>query len=966
MTASAARPDDGVKVVVRVRPMSSAEKAQGSASAVSLDLTTVSLGPKTFAFDHVFGPAVGHGDVYAKSAAPLLDGFFAGYNATIFAYGQTGSGKTYTMGTNFDSGVNGVIPSVMADVFARAATLLDTKMTTTVLKLSYLEILNEEVFDLLAHGPPDSLRISDDPKKGVVVMGLSEHTVASLDDVKDLLVRGGKQRATASTSMNDTSSRSHAICTLTMQQHPASDTEPSKLSKFHLVDLAGSERAKKTHTEGDRFKEGVHINKALLVLGKVITCLSEKKKGKPAFAPYREAKLTRLLQDSLGGNSKTVMIACVSPADVNFDETTSTLRYAEQARCIQNAAVVNRDPADSEIVYLRHQVELLKLQLLQQRDVMAIPADVKQLYAELSSLKNQLHQLRQAKDQWKALAQNHEHDPDAVSQAVAAEMHDMENIDGVIAEKEVIMNALQSKTSTDSIEVRLQTLQAQYASQVEACAHMTPSRQKSKLAVATAAEQEVKRLQKLHAQGLLKITSLQQELASLKQIKAQLRRQLAQEAKDHMKEKRDQELKLMQLQRRDVKKDMQLKKLETTFEKQSSLLKRKNDELAKIQANKKQKTGLHTSRPIVAVDDQKALVHDVLDVALTIKGAKAAVQTEFDQRKALALELSQLPPANESHDDDAKRATLEAALDVKNKTIRKLQQKLELVEKRQRGASKLCVPDVASCHKIIRSLFDVAVSSAKQSDELKDMETQLVAAETQLVAQASAENSVAVASTMQANRERELLDEIAALKAQLETKRRKKSSMPTNSLVVDDEGGISSGPEVDEDDNDSDYTDHPRQKQPKVSADPTSCCQCQGKCATKMCACRSRGGVCGLECACSAAKCSNRGHAEIETGVQDILNEILGGPLDVDKENVVPLATPRVETVDDAASIVKPPTQGSSSKKRSGLPVRRKGLNEPSSVVKKIPTMRRLYDGNTNFASLHSRLKTLAGTSPAP
>ncbi|KDO21649.1 hypothetical protein SPRG_12890 [Saprolegnia parasitica CBS 223.65] len=962
MTASAARPDDGVKVVVRVRPMSSAEKAQGSASAVSLDSTTVSLGPKTFAFDHVFGPTVGHDDVYAKSAAPLLDGFFAGYNATIFAYGQTGSGKTYTMGTNFDSGVAGVIPSVMADVFARAATLLDTKMTTTVLKLSYLEILNEEVFDLLAHGPPDSLRISDDPKKGVVVVGLSEHTVASLEDVKDLLVRGGKQRATASTSMNDTSSRSHAICTLTMQQHPASDTEPSKLSKFHLVDLAGSERAKKTHAEGDRFKEGVHINKALLVLGKVITCLSEKKKGKPAFAPYREAKLTRLLQDSLGGNSKTVMIACVSPADVNFDETTSTLRYAEQARCIQNAAVVNRDPAESEIVYLRHQVELLKLQLLQQRDVMAIPADVKQLYAELSSLKNQLHQLRQAKDQWKALAQDHEHDPDAVSQAVAAEMHDMENIDGVIAEKEVIMNALQSKTSTDSIEVRLQTLQAQYASQVEACAHMTPSRQKSKLAVATAAEQEVKRLQKLHAQGLLKITSLQQELASLKQIKAQLQRQLAQEAKDHMKEKRDQELKLMQLQRRDVKKDMQLKKLETTFEKQTSLLKRKNDELAKIQASKKQKTGMHTSRAIAAVvDDQKALVHDVLEVALTIQGAKAAVQTEFDQRKALALELSKLPPATESDDDaDAKRVALEAALDIKNKTIRKLQQKLELVEKRQRGASKLCVPDVASCHKIIRSLFEVAVASAKQSDELKDMETQLVAAETQLVAQASAENSVAVASTLQANRERELLDEIAALRAQLETKRRKKSGMPKNSFLVDDDGGISTGPEVDEDDDDSDYTDHPRRKELKVSesAETTSCCQCQGKCATKMCACRARGGVCNLECACSAAKCSNRGHAEIESGVQDILDEILS--LDADKENVV-LATPRVEMV---ATIVKPTTQGSSSKKRSGLPVRRKGLNEPSSVVKKIPTMRRLYDGNTNFASLHSRLKNLAGTAP--
>ncbi|OQR88135.1 hypothetical protein ACHHYP_20330 [Achlya hypogyna] len=943
--------EDGVKVVVRVRPMSTGERAQGSASAVTLEPTAVSLGPKTFTFDHVVAPSVGQQEVYTASAAPLLDSFFAGYNATIFAYGQTGSGKTFTMGTDFGGTEPGVIPQVMDAVFARAATLLETKMTTTVFKLSYLEILNEEIFDLLGPTTGDGLRVSDDPKKGVVVVGLSEHPVTSVDDVRSLLLRGSKQRATASTNMNDTSSRSHAICTLTMHQHPASDTEPSKLSKFHLVDLAGSERAKKTLAEGDRFKEGVHINKALLVLGKVITCLSEKRKGKAAFAPYREAKLTRLLQDSLGGNSKTVMIACVSPADVNFDETTSTLRYAEQARCIQNTAVVNRDPAESEIVYLRHQVELLKLQLQQQQPMVDLPADVQELQAELRSTKNQLEQLRQAKDQWKALAQSHVNDPEAVSRAVAAEMHNMENIDGVIAEKEVIMNALQSKATTDSIEVRLQTLQAQYASQVAACAHLTPSRQKTKLAVATAAEQEVKRLQRLHAQGLLKITSLEQELASLKQIKAQLQRQLAQEAKDHQKDKREADLKLLQLARRDQKQAAELKKLEQTFEKQTHLLKRKNEQLARVQSTKRPRPAGPRAGP-----PPRDLVHDALDVALTIRGAQAALQTEFDRRKALATELSEA--------SGPERARLASALDAKNRDIRKLQQRLELVQKQHRGAAKLCVGDIERCHGVIRALYEAAVAATAASDERRSLEAQLVAAETQLVVQASAENAAAVASGVSASRERELQAQVDALKSQLAAKRQKKKAAGSGEVDIDADADGWSPPEADDDAADSDYTDGPPRKKAKVVA--ADCCACNGKCA-KGCACRAHGGECGARCSCSAAKCTNRtAHAEIESGVQDILDEILAAPtvttptpvaVVVDKENAVP------------AKLVMAPASAEFAKKSatkpSGLPVKRRGLHEVS-ANKKIPTMRRLYDGNTSYATLQSRLQSLSSPPSVP
>ncbi|KAF0754246.1 hypothetical protein AaE_005410, partial [Aphanomyces astaci] len=315
-TASAATDAQGVKVYVRVRPMSASEVEQGCDSAFAAEASSITLGPKTYAFDEVFNATESQDHVFKHSAAGLLDGFFEGYNTTVFAYGQTGSGKTYTMGVEH----GGVIPHVVSDVFSRGKKLDTDNMTTVVLKMSYLEIFNEEVFDLLASTPTTSLAVRDDLKRGIIVAGLSEHVVRSTDEVNQLLLQGAGRRATASTGMNDTSSRSHAICTLSMHQQPAEGM--AKFSKFHLVDLAGSERAKRTLATGDRFKEGVHINQALLTLGKVITALSDKK----AFVPYRESKLTRLLQDSLGGNSKTIMIACVSPADSNYDETTSTLR----------------------------------------------------------------------------------------------------------------------------------------------------------------------------------------------------------------------------------------------------------------------------------------------------------------------------------------------------------------------------------------------------------------------------------------------------------------------------------------------------------------------------------------------------------------------------------------------------------------------------------------------------------------
>lgn len=214
------------------------------------------------------------------------------------------------------------------------------------------------------------LTVRDEGKRGIVVAGLSEHRVESIAQVASLLHAGALHRATASTTMNAQSSRSHAICTLTMEQYDTvNEGVEARFSKFHLVDLAGSERAKRTNTEGARFKEGVNINRGLLSLGNVINALAGRSRTNASsmHVPYRDSKLTRLLQDSLGGNSNTLMVACVSPADINFEETSNTLRYASRARNIENNAVVNKEMnAANEVSYLKQQLELLQLQLLQQ------------------------------------------------------------------------------------------------------------------------------------------------------------------------------------------------------------------------------------------------------------------------------------------------------------------------------------------------------------------------------------------------------------------------------------------------------------------------------------------------------------------------------------------------------------------------------------------------------------------------
>ncbi|XP_060038819.1 chromosome-associated kinesin KIF4A isoform X2 [Erinaceus europaeus] len=359
-----------VRVALRCRPLVPKEISEGCQMCLSFvpgEPQVVVGTDKSFTYDFVFDPSTEQEEVFSTAVAPLIKGIFRGYNATVLAYGQTGSGKTYSMGGAYTAEQEneptvGVIPRVIQLLFKEIDKKSDFEFT---LKVSYLEIYNEEILDLLCPSREKASQISirEDPKEGIKIVGLTEKTVLVALDTVSCLEQGNNSRTVASTAMNSQSSRSHAIFTISIEQRKKNDKTSSFRSKLHLVDLAGSERQKKTKAEGDRLKEGININRGLLCLGNVISALGDDKKG--GFVPYRDSKLTRLLQDSLGGNSHTLMIACVSPADSNLEETLNTLRYADRARKIKNKPVINIDPQTAELNHLKQQVQQLQVLLLQ-------------------------------------------------------------------------------------------------------------------------------------------------------------------------------------------------------------------------------------------------------------------------------------------------------------------------------------------------------------------------------------------------------------------------------------------------------------------------------------------------------------------------------------------------------------------------------------------------------------------------
>uniref|UniRef100_A0A8D3DMK3 Kinesin-like protein KIF21B n=1 Tax=Scophthalmus maximus TaxID=52904 RepID=A0A8D3DMK3_SCOMX len=404
----ASQADCCVKVALRIRPQMAKEKIEGChvCTMVTPGEPQVLLGKdKAFTYDYVFDFDSEQQHIYQACVYKLIDGCFEGYNATVFAYGQTGSGKTFTMGTGFDVSLSqqdqGIVPRAVHQLFEGIQTRREraqeagTHPPEFKVSAQFLELYNEEILDLFdgARDPESRLRksnikIHEDASGSIYTSGVTSRLVHSEEELLQCLKLGALSRTTASTQMNATSSRSHAIftihlCQMRVCQQPQMngggengevngvDSGPiaqpeyeTLMAKFHFVDLAGSERLKRTGATGERAREGISINCGLLALGNVISALGDQSK-KGGHIPYRDSKLTRLLQDSLGGNSLTVMIACISPSDRDFMETLNSLKYANRARNIKNKVVVNQDKTSQQINALRAEIARLQLELME-------------------------------------------------------------------------------------------------------------------------------------------------------------------------------------------------------------------------------------------------------------------------------------------------------------------------------------------------------------------------------------------------------------------------------------------------------------------------------------------------------------------------------------------------------------------------------------------------------------------------
>ncbi|XP_041752704.1 kinesin-like protein KIF21A isoform X2 [Coregonus clupeaformis] len=398
--------ESSVRVALRIRPQLAREKIEGChiCTFCMPAEPQVMLGKdKAFTYDYVFDMDSQQDSIYTHCTEKLIEGCFEGYNATIFAYGQTGSGKTYTMGTGFDVNISdeelGIIPRAVKHLFRgieerrQAATEQGKPVPEFKINAQFLELYNEEVLDLFestrdmdGKRQKSTIKIHEDSNGGIYTVGVTTRMVTSEAEMMQCLKLGALSRTTASTQMNVQSSRSHAIFTIHLCQVRVCTPDDSEsnetdnrlansssemnsefetlTAKFHFVDLAGSERLKRTGATGDRAKEGISINCGLLALGNVISALGDRSK-RSTHVPYRDSKLTRLLQDSLGGNSQTVMIACISPSDRDFMETLSCLNYANRARNIKNKVMVNQDKASQQISALRTDIARLQMELME-------------------------------------------------------------------------------------------------------------------------------------------------------------------------------------------------------------------------------------------------------------------------------------------------------------------------------------------------------------------------------------------------------------------------------------------------------------------------------------------------------------------------------------------------------------------------------------------------------------------------
>mmetsp|Transcript_6750 Transcript_6750/g.9930 ORF Transcript_6750/g.9930 Transcript_6750/m.9930 type:complete len:600 (+) Transcript_6750:267-2066(+) len=362
---------ESIKVVVRIRPLDSKERQDGhevitvaheNRGAIEVrNPTAEGTEPaKSFTFDAVFSDKCTQRNIYDVCAAPVVQSVLEGYNGTVFAYGQTGAGKTHTMeGVPEDVELRGIIPNAFQHIFDHVA--LKGSDEKYLVRASYFEIYNEEIRDLLSKTPKNGLDLKESADSGVYVKDLTSTVVKSIAEIDHVMQAGKKNRSVAATNMNQGSSRSHSVFTIVVECCTTNEKgEHIRVGKLNLVDLAGSERQGKTGATGERLKEATKINLSLSALGNVISALVD---GKSQHIPYRDSKLTRILQDSLGGNTKTVMCANAGPAEYNYDETLSTLRYANRAKNIKNKPVINEDPKDAMLREYQEEISKLRAQL---------------------------------------------------------------------------------------------------------------------------------------------------------------------------------------------------------------------------------------------------------------------------------------------------------------------------------------------------------------------------------------------------------------------------------------------------------------------------------------------------------------------------------------------------------------------------------------------------------------------------
>ncbi|XP_048448842.1 kinesin-like protein KIF27 isoform X1 [Rhincodon typus] len=403
-----------VKVAVRIRPLLPKEILHNHQVCVRVVPNTqqVVIGKdRAFTFDFVFGQKSSQEDIYSACVKPLVISVIEGYNATVFAYGQTGSGKTYTIGgghiASFSDELKGIIPRAIHEIFQN---ITENHNVDFDVKVSYIEVYKEELRDLLElQSTSKDIHIREDEKGNTVIIGAKECEVETPDEMMSLLEAGNAARHTGTTQMNEHSSRSHAIFTMYLNQKRPKNEQQSNTdeehiikesirsfqlisSKFCFVDLAGSERVTKTGNTGERFKESIQINSGLLALGNVISALGDPKR-KSIHIPYRDTKITRLLKDSLGGNAKTVMIACISPSSSSFDESLNTLKYANRAKDIRNKPIVNYNPDWDRIDEMELQIKTLREALQNQQTSLLTRAS--QVSQDLFQDKKRIHSLEE-------------------------------------------------------------------------------------------------------------------------------------------------------------------------------------------------------------------------------------------------------------------------------------------------------------------------------------------------------------------------------------------------------------------------------------------------------------------------------------------------------------------------------------------------------------------------------------------